>query len=66
MLTSQGQAFRPQLAEANMIEWSPQPDITLHELALALPILIWAAGYTSIQRQAAIAALPPNVRRHFV
>jgi hypothetical protein len=49
-----------------MIEWSPQPDITLHELALALPILIWAAGYTSIQRQAAIAALPPNVRRHFV
>ena len=52
--------------EVNMIEWSPQPDITLHELAQALPLLIWATGYTTVQRQVAIAALPPNVRRHFV
>lgn len=48
-----------------MFGWDPQPDITLHELALALPLLINAASYTPQQQLAALAMLPENVRRHF-
>ena len=39
--------------------WNPQPDITAWELAMALPALF------SHNIEQILAALPPNVTRHF-
>ena len=42
-------------------EWKPQADITAWELAMALPCLF----LYSHNIEQALAALPPNVTRHF-
>ena len=42
-------------------DWKPQPDITAWELAMALPCLF----LYSHNIEQALAALPPNVTRHF-
>jgi len=41
--------------------WSPQPDITAYELALALPLLVTGAW----NPQSLIDNLPEEVQRHF-
>ena len=48
------------------VDWLPQPDITAHELALAVPSLFALATRQSwTYPEDTIAALPENVRRHF-
>lgn len=48
--------------------WMPQPDITLHELAMALNVLLPAtSGAANVALiNSMIEAMPDNVRRHFM
>ncbi len=49
------------------VRWHPQPDITAHELALAMPALLMLARVSScIAIEEQVEALPKEVRRHFV
>ena len=46
--------------------WAPQPDITVHELAMAMRLLIMlGTDGASSQFHEELRAYPPNVRRHF-
>lgn len=49
-----------------MIGWNPQPDISLHELAVALGLLVHMVSYTPQQQLMLLESLPENVQRHFV
>lgn len=51
------------IARPTQYIWSPQPDITAHELALALPVLVSADEWNL---QSLIETLPVEVQRHFV
>jgi hypothetical protein len=48
---------------AHAAYWKPKTDITAMELAIGLPLLIYA-GTNAVQRKA-YDALPASVRRHF-
>lgn len=45
--------------------WKPQPDITVYELACAMPCLLLAAGGLELLH-VMLADLPANAQRHFV
>jgi hypothetical protein len=46
--------------------WKPLEDITAHELALSMPVLLAVAGHgLSCAVEDAILALPEGARRHF-
>lgn len=52
---------------ARQYAWVPKEDITLHELAMALSVLLPnVAGVPAAVINGAIESLPENVRRHFV
>ena len=51
--------------ESLVIGWHPQEDITVYELATALPLLIHGLEYTPALQLVIINALPPSVARHF-
>lgn len=46
--------------------WAPKDDITIYELAMALGILLPAAGGSWRNLAQEIESLPPAVRRHFI
>jgi hypothetical protein len=49
------------------VRWCPQSDITAHELAQAMPVLINAACASWIYNtDREVEALPDEVKRHFV
>lgn len=48
------------------VSWQPQPDITAHELSLALIPLLMGFSRPGIHVEDTIANLPENARRHFV
>jgi hypothetical protein len=52
------------LPKIRSFEWRPQEDITAHELALCLPILICRQSY--MHYGAMYDTLPDNAKRHFV
>jgi hypothetical protein len=52
------------LPKLRSFEWKPQEDITTHELALCLPIMLCHQPYTNYG--AMYDALPDNAKRHFV
>lgn len=54
------------IAQPRPVRWTPQPDITAHELALAMPVLfvLYATGL-DYAHEPYVETLPPNVRRHF-
>ena len=46
--------------------WEPKPDITLHELAQALGVLLPLVADASPEKaEHLVARCPPNVARHF-
>ena len=51
--------FNVEFVNPKQYDWKPQPDITAWELAMALPC------FFSHNIEVALAALPPNVTRHF-
>lgn len=47
-------------------QWQPKPDITVHELALATPVIVQLLNGQCHQAADAIQNLPEGVRRHFL
>lgn len=46
--------------------WTPAPDITVLELALALPLLLWPINDENGDPDHVYERLPVTVKRHFV
>jgi hypothetical protein len=44
-------------------EWKPKEDITIYELALCMPIIVYGAHGVDIEYM--IGALPKNAQRYF-
>ena len=68
METGQGDTavtFTSKIRLPQRVDWTPHPDITVYELAIAVPILLLLARGRSYYPEDGIAALPENVRRHF-
>lgn len=63
-MTDQEQSELPLYAPSLLtLQWDPQPDITTHELAIALGLLMPATWRLPVEEF--LLRLPPQVRRHF-